>query len=365
MLWRVLRTRLRAEHPANMPWLFFFAALAIPAFYAVGLIARTGDHFTVTDFWRFWVVHLWVEDFLELFTTIMVAYIFVLLGVVSERIALAVDPARHHPLLGRRRRRDDASPLLQRRAGGAHGARGVLLGRRGDPADVPDRRGVDVPAARRRAAGRAPRTPFPHRWAVMFLVAVGFWNFLGAGVFGFLINLPIVSYYEIGTALTANHGHAAMMGVYGMLAIGLALFCLRYLIPAERWPERWARIAFWSTNLGLAWMCFATLLPLGIAQLYESVDNGLLGGPRARVPHQRHERAARVAAAARRHRVHRRRRAPGALHHLRRDPPHGQAHDARGARRHPVHRDPRARRRGGDRRTRPPRRRRRPHFRPR
>jgi nitric oxide reductase subunit B len=85
-------------------------------------------------------------------------------------------------------------------------------------------------------------TPFPHRWAVMFLVAVGFWNFLGAGIFGFLINLPIVSYYEIGTALTANHGHAAVMGVYGMLALGLAMFCLRYLIPAEKWPERWAKI---------------------------------------------------------------------------------------------------------------------------
>ena len=68
MLWRVLRRRLRSDHPANMPWLFFFAALAIPAFYAVGLIARTGDNFTVTEFWRFWVVHLWVEDFLELFT---------------------------------------------------------------------------------------------------------------------------------------------------------------------------------------------------------------------------------------------------------------------------------------------------------
>jgi nitric oxide reductase subunit B len=118
------------------------------------------------------------------------------------------------------------------------------------------------------------QTPFPHRWAVMFLVAVGFWNFLGAGIFGFLVNLPIVSYYEIGTALTANHGHAAMMGVYGMLALGLALFCLRYLIPSERWPERWAKISFWSTNIGLAWMCFATLLPLGILQLYKSVDSG-------------------------------------------------------------------------------------------
>jgi nitric oxide reductase subunit B len=118
------------------------------------------------------------------------------------------------------------------------------------------------------------RTPFPHRWAVMFLVAVGFWNFLGAGIFGFLVNLPIISYYEIGTALTANHAHAAMMGVYGMLAAGLALFCLRYLIPEERWSERAAKISFWSLNIGLAWMCFATLFPLGILQLYESVSHG-------------------------------------------------------------------------------------------
>jgi nitric oxide reductase large subunit len=74
----------------NMPWLFFFSALSIPAFYAVGLLARTNSHFTTADFWRFWVVHLWVEDFLELFTTIVVAYIFVLLGVVQERVALKV-----------------------------------------------------------------------------------------------------------------------------------------------------------------------------------------------------------------------------------------------------------------------------------
>jgi nitric oxide reductase subunit B len=118
------------------------------------------------------------------------------------------------------------------------------------------------------------RTPFPHRWAVMFLVAVGFWNFLGAGIFGFLINLPIISYYQIGTALTANHGHAAMMGVYGMLAAGLALFCLRYLIPEARWSERAAKWSFWSLNIGLAWMCFATLFPLGILQLYQSVSVG-------------------------------------------------------------------------------------------
>jgi len=273
MLWRVLRKRLAGEHRGNMPWLFFLAACAIPAFYAVGLIARTGDNFTVTEFWRFWVVHLWVEDFLELFTTVMVAYMFVLLGVVREKVALAVV----------------FLDIILYSVGGVVGtmhhlyfsgepAEHMALGAFFSAAEVIPLTFLTVEAWSFLQLGSAQesrsQTPFPHRWAVMFLVAVGFWNFVGAGIFGFLINLPIVSYYEIGTALTANHGHAAMMGVYGMLALGLAMFCLRYLIPAERWPERWAKISFWSTNIGLAWMCFATLLPLGFLQLYKSVASG-------------------------------------------------------------------------------------------
>ena len=273
MLWRVLRTRLRNEHKGNMPWLFFFAALAIPVFYAVGLLARDDSTFTTADFWRFWVVHLWVEDFLELFTTVMVAYIFVLLGVVRERVALIVIYL----------------DIVLYSAGGVIGtmhhvyfsgepAEHMALGAFFSAAEVIPLTFLTVEAwsflqlgARQESRSA---TPFPHRWAVMFLVAVGFWNFLGAGIFGFLINLPIVSYYEIGTALTANHGHTAMMGVYGMLAVGLALFCLRYLIPQERWPERAAKVSFWSLNLGLAWMSFATLFPLGMLQLYESVNKG-------------------------------------------------------------------------------------------
>jgi nitric oxide reductase subunit B len=273
ILFRGLRGRLRREHAANMPWLFFFAALAIPAFYAVGLLARPESHFTTADFWRFWVVHLWVEDFLELFTTVMVAYVFVLLGVVREKVALTVI----------------FLDILLYSAGGVIGtmhhlyfsgtpAEHMALGAFFSAAEVIPLTFLTVEAwsflqlgARQESRSR---TPFPHRWAVMFLVAVGFWNFLGAGIFGFLINLPIISYYQIGTALTANHGHAAMMGVYGMLAAGLALFCLRYLIPEERWSDRAAKISFWSLNVGLAWMCFATLFPLGILQLYESVSMG-------------------------------------------------------------------------------------------
>ena len=230
-----------------MPWLFFFAGLAIPAFYAVGLLAGSDTHLSVADFWRFWVVHLWVEDFLELFTTVMVAYIFVMLGVVRETHRAGHHLPRRHPVLRRRRHRHHAPPVLLRHSGGAHGAGAFFSAAEvipltfltveawtflqlGSPADAGDTK------------------PFPHRWAVMFLVAVGFWNFVGAGIFGFLINLPIVSYYQIGTALTANHAHAAMMGVYGMLAVGLAMFALRYVIPADKWPEKWARMSFWCAE---------------------------------------------------------------------------------------------------------------------
>ncbi|OBF34409.1 nitric oxide reductase [Mycolicibacterium peregrinum] len=273
IIWRGMRARLKTESKLNMPWVFFFSGLAIPMFYAVGLLAGSDTHLTVADFWRFWVVHLWVEDFLELFTTVMVAYIFVMLGVVSQRIALGVI----------------FLDVILYSAGGVIGTMHHLyfsgtpvehmaLGAFFSAAEVIPLTFLTVEAwaflqlGSRQTTGDAK--PFPHRWAVMFLVAVGFWNFVGAGIFGFLINLPIVSYYQIGTALTANHAHAAMMGVYGMLAVGLAMFAFRYVIPADKWPETWARVSFWCLNIGLAWMVFASLLPLGVLQLYHSVNEG-------------------------------------------------------------------------------------------
>ena len=273
IIWRAMRQRLSNEHVANMPWLFMFAALAIPAFYAVGMMARTGTHVTVAEFWRFWVVHLWVEDFLELFTTVMVAYVFVLLGVVRERIALGiifmdiilysaggVIGTMHHLYFS-------GTPVEHMALGAFFSAAEVI------PLTFLT---VEAWAFMQLGANRHGKEagPFPHRWAVMFLMAVGFWNFLGAGVFGFLVNLPIVSYYEIGTALTANHAHASMMGVYGFMALALGMFALRYLVPVDKWPEKLAKTSFWSLNIGLAWMCFATLLPLGILQLRYSVGTG-------------------------------------------------------------------------------------------
>ena len=273
IIYRAIRSRLRTESKFNMPWLFLYAGLAIPAFYAVGLLATTETHLTVAEFWRFWVVHLWVEDFLELFTTVMVAYLFVMLGVVRRKVAIqvilldvilysmgGVIGTMHHLYFS-------GTPVEHMALGAFFSALEVI------PLTFLTIEAWTFLQLGARQESRSS-APFPHRWAVMFLVAVGFWNFLGAGVFGFLINLPIVSYYQIGTALTANHAHGSMMGVYGMLAVGLALFALRYIIPPQKWPDRLAKLSFWSLNIGLAWMVFATLLPLGVMQLWASVNTG-------------------------------------------------------------------------------------------
>jgi nitric oxide reductase subunit B len=278
ILVRGLRSRLRGEHRGSLPWLFVYSALSIPLFYGAGLVFWQRASYAIVDFWRFWVVHLWVEDFLELFTTIMVAYVFVLLGVVRLRVATTVVyldiilysiggviGTMHHLYFS-------GAPAIHMAFGACFSAMEVvplvlltyeawrfirLGGASGDASTM-----------------GASTARFPHKWAVMFLIAVGFWNFLGAGVFGFLINLPAVSYYEIGTQFTANHGHAAMMGVYGMLAIGFFMFVARYFVPRDRKSERAMKVSFWSLNVGLAWMVFVNLVPIGILQVYDSVGHG-------------------------------------------------------------------------------------------
>ena len=274
ILFRGLRGPLRREGFGNLPHLFFYSALTIPLFYAVGLAVRSKTNFAIADFWRFWVVHLWVEDFLELFTTIMVAYVFVLLGVVSQKVATRVIyldivlyslggmvGTMHHLYFS-------GTPAVHMALGAAFSAAEVipltfLTVEAWSFLQIGKRQQVDDGIHR-----------FPHRWAVLFLAAVGFWNFFGAGVLGFLINLPVVSYYQIGTHLTANHGHAAMMGVYGMLAIALMIFCLRYLLRPEDFSDKMASFSFWMLNVGLAWMVFANLFPLGVLQLGDVVTNG-------------------------------------------------------------------------------------------
>jgi nitric oxide reductase subunit B len=114
-----------------------------------------------------------------------------------------------------------------------------------------------------------------YKWPVLFFVAVGFWNTVGAGLLGFTINPPAALYYVQGLNLTAAHGHAALFGVYGMLGIGLMLFCLRNLYARSLHADGLLKPAFWTLNIGLAMMVFLSLVPAGIYQAYASVTKGM------------------------------------------------------------------------------------------
>jgi nitric oxide reductase subunit B len=129
---------------------------------------------------------------------------------------------------------------------------------------------------RSKSDGQGNKIDFPHKWTFYFLIAVGIWNFVGAGIFGFLINLPVISYYETGTNLTPNHGHAALMGVFGMLGIAFVIFSIRQISSTEHWKriEKYIKISFWGLNIGLAGMLILQLFPSGVLQLLDVIKNG-------------------------------------------------------------------------------------------
>jgi nitric oxide reductase subunit B len=114
-----------------------------------------------------------------------------------------------------------------------------------------------------------------YKWPIYFFISVSFWNFVGAGLFGFLINPPIALYYMQGLNTTAVHAHTALFGVYGMLGIGLMLFVLKGLTIKYVWKGRFVSIAFWSMNIGVLLMTLISLLPVGVLQTIASIKHGM------------------------------------------------------------------------------------------
>lgn len=273
LIWRAVQPA--RNNPELKPFVNFFliAAFAIPFFYLPAFFFGAKTHFSVVDVWRFWIIHLWVEGFFEFFVTVIVALIFYQLGVVRRVTALRViyldailyfgggliGTAHHWYFTGQ-------TPLAMA-LGATFSALEVV------PLALLTLDAWDFYKVTR---GEGAPTGFRHRWTFFFLMAVGFWNFLGAGVFGFLINMPIVSYYEAGTTLTVNHGHAAFVGVFGMLGVGLMAYVLREITAESLWPrvEKCLKVAFWGLNVGLAMMVVLSLLPNGLLQVWDVIENG-------------------------------------------------------------------------------------------
>lgn len=278
ILWTLARPRAVAN-PAVRPLakLFLLAALAIPLFYVPALFFGAQTNYTVVDTWRFWIIHLWVEGFFEFFATTVVALTFYQLGLTSRNVALRVIYL------------DGILFFLGGLIGTGHhwyftgqSSFNMALSAMFSVLEVVPLTLLTLDAwdfvRTTRGEGELDGKPVavPHKWTFYFLMSVGFWNFVGAGMIGFFLNLPIVSYYEVGTQMTPTHGHAALMGVFGMLAIALMVFVLRQTSSDERWPgiEKYVRVAFWGTNIGLAMMIVMSLFPSGVLQLWDVVQHG-------------------------------------------------------------------------------------------
>jgi len=272
LLWRAVAPAWRDPERRSLITFFLIAAAAIPVFYLPALFFDGSTHYTVADTWRFWIIHLWVEGFFELFVTVIVAIIFHWLGLVERITALRViyldvilifgggliGTGHHWYFTGQTE--------LNMALSATFSALEVV------PLTLLTLDAADFVTVTRGEAG----APFRHKWTFYFLMAVGFWNFTGAGVFGFLINMPIVSYFEAGTNLTPNHGHAAMMGVFGMLGVALMVFVLRETVPESLWArlEKYVRCGVWGLNIGLAMMILFSLFPSGVLQVRDVLQNG-------------------------------------------------------------------------------------------
>lgn len=250
-------------------WVLYASCVAIGLFYGAGLFMGKHTNLAIAEYWRWWVVHLWVEGFFETFATSVIALMLVRLGLIRARSANAavlfatvifltgglIGTLHHLYFTG--------TPTSVIAWGAIFSALEVVpLALIGFEA---------VESYRLRAA-----SPWMirYKWAIMFFVATAFWNLVGAGILGFLINPPIALYFIQGLNTTATHAHAAFMGVYGMLGMGLMLFCLRGLTGQMQWNEKLLKGAFWTMNIGLAAMVFMSLLPVGIVQFFAVIDNG-------------------------------------------------------------------------------------------
>jgi len=277
LMLRALRPAMRDPAKGEFSSLFLFAAVAIPLFYVPALFYGPHTNFAVIDNWRFWIIHLWVEGFFELFATVLVAVMFHQLGVVSTKTATRlvyldailylsggiIGTGHHWYFTGQ--------GTLNMGLAACFSALEVV------PLTLLTLDAWDFIRLRHKTCSVCGQgIAATQKWAIYFLMAVGVWNFVGAGVFGFLINLPIVSYFEIGTTLTPNHGHAAMFGVFGMLALAVLVFCTRAMQTDATWQktERFFKVGFWGVNVGLALMILLDLFPGGVLQLWDSIANG-------------------------------------------------------------------------------------------
>lgn len=276
LIWLALMVRAilpafkQVKEQRHMITIFLFSCIAIALFYGTGLMWGRQTNLAIAEYWRWWVVHLWVEGFFEVFATTVIAFLFVRMGLLRAAAATGavlfstitflsggIIGTFHHLYF-------TGTPTSVLALGASFSALEIV------PLVL-----IGFEAYHNLRLSRSAEWVQTYKWPIGFFMAVAFWNLIGAGVFGFLINPPIALYYMQGLNTTPLHGHTALFGVYGNLGIGLMLFCLKGLKARNVWKDGLIRTAFWGINGGLFLMSFVSLLPIGVLQAIASMENGM------------------------------------------------------------------------------------------
>lgn len=250
--------------------LFVISIAAIPIFYVPGLMWGSQSHYAMVEYFRWWVVHLWVEGFFEVFATVTIAFLFTRMGLLKHDTATkavlfsttiflfgGIIGTFHHLYF-------TGTPIAVMALGAVFSALEVV------PLVL-----IGFEAYHNLKLSKAKDWVRAYKWPIYCFIAVAFWNLVGAGLFGFFINPPIALYYMQGLNTTPVHGHTALFGVYGMLGIGLMLFCLKGLAYHREWKDGTIKFAFWAINIGLFVMVVLSILPVGFMQTWASVEHGM------------------------------------------------------------------------------------------
>lgn len=252
--------------------LLLCGAVAIPLFYLASLFILPNSHVTFADYWRWWIVHLWVEGIFESFAVILIGYLMVDMHLTTTRSAVRALYFQLILLLG-------AGVVGMGHHYFWEGDHSIwlALGACFSALEVIPLCLLVWEAYTHYRVYKDSQKFFPYKGTFIFLMWTGIWNAIGAGALGFIINAPAINYFEHGTQWTSAHAHGSMAGVYGMFSIAIMLYVIRNISKSEIWTHNMEKLVNWSAwllNIGLAGMVFISLLPAGYVQLKDALENG-------------------------------------------------------------------------------------------
>ncbi|WP_374049451.1 nitric-oxide reductase large subunit [Neobacillus sp. OS1-33] len=270
IVYRGIRSALKRESDrGGLVHLLFYASIAVPLFYGFAFLIQPDTSYTMADYWRWWIVHLWVEGIFEVFAVVIIGFLLVQMKLVTKKSTVKSLYFQITILLG-----SGVIGIGHHYYYNGSAEVWIGLGSVFSALEIIPLTLLILEAYEQYKMLRDGGVDFPYKSTFWFLISTALWNLVGAGVLGFLINLPAVNYFEHGQQLTPAHGHAAMMGVYGMFAISLLLFSLRNVVDPKVWNDKLLKIVCWLLNIGLAGMVFITLLPIGLVQLKLAYEQG-------------------------------------------------------------------------------------------